>query len=264
MIKQEEWKIYKFGEIFDDYYQLAFSIYGEVKSYNKINPEGRIIKGSLREGYPIISFTQYKPIDEKTKAIFSEQETLIKYLREEAKELKASVKRKSTPEKDKDKAGKRIQELEQEIKSAVAQLSKQRKKSLKKRSVYYHLLVHKAIAQLFIPNDDPENKKFVIHKNFDKKDNRVENLQWATQEEVVKRSLQSPNYISHKISGAKRDPTLVAKLSYNDVVLIKRKLKKGEPAARLARRFGVSDMQIHRIKTGENWSDVKLSLSDKK
>lgn len=264
MINREEWRIYKFGEKFDEHYQLAFSIYGEIKSYSKINPEGKIIKGSLREGYPIVSFTQYKPIDEETKANFLEQETQIKSLREEAKQLKTLVRKKSTPEKDKDKSGKRIEKLENEIKSAVAKLSKQRKKSLKKRSVYYHLLVHKAIAQLFIPNDDPENKKFVIHKNFDKKDNRVENLQWATQEEVVKRSLQSPNYISHKINGAKRDPTLVAKLSYNDVVLIKRKLKKGEPAARLARRFGVSDMQIHRIKTGENWSDVKLSLSDKK
>ena len=37
------------------------------------------------------------------------------------------------------------------------------------------------MAQHFIPN--PENKEQVNHKNFDTLDNRLENLEWATQEE---------------------------------------------------------------------------------
>lgn len=260
MNNNEEWKVYKFGEDFDETYQLSFSIYGEVKSFTKNNPEGKIINGSLRQGYPIISFTQYKPINEKTKTLFDDQANHISELRAEVRELKKIIKKKTTVGKELDLATKKAILLEDTIKTLIAKLSKQRQKDLKKRSVYYHLLVHKAVAELFIPNDDPENKKFVIHKNFDKKDNRVENLMWATKEEVVKRSFESPNYISFKISNQKKDPTSVAKLSYNDVVLIKRKLKKGEPAARLARRFGVSDMQIHRIKSGENWGDVQLSL----
>ena len=51
---------------------------------------------------------------------------------------------------------------------------------------------HRIIASQFIPNDDPENKNQIDHKNHDKTDNRIENLRWAS------RSENQRNKLTHK------------------------------------------------------------------
>ena len=49
------------------------------------------------------------------------------------------------------------------------------------------------------------------------------------------------------------------KLTEGKVKIIKRQLKnKRTRITMIAKRFGVSDMQIHRIKSGENWGHVKI------
>lgn len=49
------------------------------------------------------------------------------------------------------------------------------------------LLVHRIVAQSFIPN--PENKGHVDHINTNRTDNRVENLRWVTQRENNQNSI---------------------------------------------------------------------------
>lgn len=65
-----------------------------------------------------------------------------------------------------------------------------------KNGVKYTKSLHRLIAQTFIPN--PEHKETVNHKNGNKSDNRVENLEWATQSENIQHAYDVLNKPANK------------------------------------------------------------------
>ncbi|MCL7754147.1 NUMOD4 domain-containing protein [Polaribacter sp. Z022] len=114
--------------------------------------------------------------------------------------------------------------------------------------------VHKLVAEHFIKKDN-DDQKFVIHLNYDKKDNHIKNLKWVTKREKELHQFSNPNW---KEIVEKRSRN-IGKLTEGKVRIIKRQLKNNRTRiTMIAKRFGVSDMQIHRIKSGENWSHVKI------
>lgn len=58
--------------------------------------------------------------------------------------------------------------------------------------------VHKLVAEAFIPNDDPENKTVVMHKDNDKTNNNVENLKWGTISENTKQAFDDGLEVNDK------------------------------------------------------------------
>lgn len=124
-----------------------------------------------------------------------------------------------------------------------------------KNGKYYAVLLHRLVAKYFLPK--PVGKqKFIIHKNHNKENNKYTNLQWATQQEVTRHNKNNPLVIAAK-EKAKLNPAQPnGKLTPHNVRQIRKLLAKNKTLKEIALRFHISDMQVHRIKTGENWSSV--------
>lgn len=111
--------------------------------------------------------------------------------------------------------------------------------------------VHRLVAEHFLEKKDGV---FVIHLNYDKTDNKVGNLKWATKREKEIHQFNNPEY-------KKRGRRVTnSKLTEGRVRLIKRKINDPNRKTRMkmiAKQFGISEMQLYRIKTGENWGYVE-------
>lgn len=110
-------------------------------------------------------------------------------------------------------------------------------------------LVHRLVAQMFIPN--LYEKPQVNHINGIKTDNRVENLEWVTISENIKHSynigLRSKKGEKHHLS----------KLNDNSVRKIKEMCKLGKNQTEIAKVFNVGQWEISKIYRGHRWEHVK-------
>jgi len=114
--------------------------------------------------------------------------------------------------------------------------------------------VHKLVAEHFLEKES-ENQIFVIHLDYDKLNNELKNLKWATKKEKEIHQYTNPMWKVYYNSRKNRN----TKLTEGMVRSIKRQLKNNRTRiSMIAKRFGVSDTQIHRIKSGENWGHVQL------
>lgn len=116
------------------------------------------------------------------------------------------------------------------------------------------------VATYFIENENPENKKFVIHLDHNKLNDHVSNLRWATQKEVTEHNKKNPlviagreKTIQHNIKADGR------KLTSTQVIRIKKMLQREDNKTRLvmiAKQFNITTQQLRRIRSGENWSHI--------
>lgn len=128
----------------------------------------------------------------------------------------------------------------------------------RKNGEHYHALIHRMVAKHFLPKPG-KNQNIIIHVNFKKTDNHYKNLKWVTQAEAIAHQQNSPA-VKKLRKWLKENPGEAnnAKLTVAKVKQIKTMLKAGKTLKFIGNKFGVSDMQIHRIKTGENWGSVKV------
>lgn len=123
-------------------------------------------------------------------------------------------------------------------------------KNSKRRKNFY---LHRAVGFAFLERKD--DGKFIIHINHNLTDNYYKNLKWVNQKELTAHQLTNPK------RRAKFGIKPGAKLTEGKVKIIKKKLLDPNRKTRLriiASQFGITTTQLYRIKSGENWGDVKV------
>lgn len=133
---------------------------------------------------------------------------------------------------------------------------------LRVKGKYVAFLFHRLVAEYFLKKKKPD-QNLVIHLNFKKQDNQVQNLKWASKEEVAEHSKQSPAVKAYrkKVSETIPDIKKGLKLTVGQVKQIKKLLQ--NPRRKLtykqiAAKYAISEMAITRINRGENWGYITI------
>lgn len=109
--------------------------------------------------------------------------------------------------------------------------------------------IHRMVAKSFIEN--PENKPHINHKDSDKTNNRVDNLEWCTPSENIIHAYD--NGMIQKSFGERNGN---AKLTTEQVKHIKQLRGVGITQQRVADMFNSSQCNIGRIWREEQWAGV--------
>ena len=110
--------------------------------------------------------------------------------------------------------------------------------------------VHRLIAQTFIPNQ--ENKPLVNHKNGNKKDNAVSNLEWCTAKENANHAIKT---------GLKNDSgTHNTRASCNEEVLkkIRKLISEGKTNTEIEKITGISNGVVSHIRRGTHYKEREV------
>lgn len=109
--------------------------------------------------------------------------------------------------------------------------------------------VHRLVAEAFLPN--PRNLPQVNHKDGNKKNSRVDNLEWCDGStnctHALKTGLRTP------VFGEKSGR---AKFKDDDIREIRRMWRKGKSQSEMARHYGVAPRTIGQIVNRETWLHI--------
>lgn len=253
----EKWKEVAFDFKFTNDYQLQVSNLGRLRAFNKFS-DGELLQGSTINGYRIIRLKLYRPKDKKTKDVLTAKHQQIIGLQEKVNVKKHSLlsKKKSDPDAKKLKA--EIAAASTTIKNLRAVLRKARQQDIKERTMHYHSLIHRLVAEYFCKPKSPKHS-VVGHLDYDKMNNKSSNLKWMTPEENYRHQQSSPFVIAEKRDRITiyKDHPRGAKLTVDKVKELKKLLNEGKKIKTLVKKFKITDTQILRIKRGENWASVE-------
>jgi HNH endonuclease/Helix-turn-helix domain of resolvase len=238
----ERWKNVEFNFEYANENRIEISSLGRIRTFNR-QSDGNVLDCSMVNGYKIIRLKFFSERTEEADRKFAYHSKQI---------LKFAVK---VRQMKRDKINKTaVKEATTLLEGLKANQKKKLAADWKQRATNYHALIHRLVAQYFL-KEPSEKQTVVAHLDYDKLNNRASNLKWMTHDENVEHQRSSPHVIADKENRRQRT-SKTSKLSVTKVMLLKKLLNEGKPVKSLVKQFKVSDMQIYRIKSGENWGDV--------
>lgn len=111
----------------------------------------------------------------------------------------------------------------------------------------YHPTVHRLVAKAFIPN--PNNYDQINHKDCDKENNSVENLEWCNQRYNYDEGMKTFQY-------SKNEEHYFAKLKNSDIPIIYELYKLGFTRATVAKIFNVRPSSLEAIEKGISYREL--------
>ncbi len=121
------------------------------------------------------------------------------------------------------------------------------------------LFSHQAIGASFLKKHSPKCK-FVIHLDHNKANNDISNLKWATKDEQVEHSKKSP-YVLQAAARKVYTGATARKLDEKKVIALKKEIwnpKRKASLKQIAAKYGIAEMNLYRIKSGELWFHVHI------
>ncbi len=124
-----------------------------------------------------------------------------------------------------------------------------------------HFFYYKLVADYFLPKTS-DDQIYVLHLDYNKMNDFAGNLKWATREEMLEHQQKSPHVQEARRKLVEHNKNRNGhKLTTTKVMLIKKLLANPNRKTRMkmiAKQFGISEMQLYRIKSGENWGHIKV------
>lgn len=119
--------------------------------------------------------------------------------------------------------------------------------TLQKNKNKRHAFVHSLVSEVYL--GEKPNGKYVNHKDGNKLNNEIENLEYITQSENIKHAIKMG-----LIKPVKGEQHASAKLSESDVLFIRSQDEK--PLRMLAMKFNVCDATISMIRNRITWKHI--------
>lgn len=120
---------------------------------------------------------------------------------------------------------------------------------LRKDGQSSNVMIHRIVASAFLPN--PEHKDEVNHKDGDKSNNSVSNLEWVTRSENQRHSV---DILGNRHVGTEHPVKINAEIA--------RRIYRAEGSySSIAREYGIIDTMVRNIKTGKSWKRATCHLT---